>query len=870
MLLNVVRTAVVVAAFFLTAAAGSAQAPPPSPAPAAPVAPAAAAPPAGAAASAAAAAVAGAPAAYATFIKDAVVQPGLITIIKKAGRVYLALTNEQLGKDFIETSVPSTGLGGIGPAPGEPYVAPARILHFDRVDDTIVLRWPNTISQTNANTPEELGARISLPGSTLGVVPIAAQGDGKVVILASVFLGDVANLAASFERVSRGNPASTYRLDPTRSFFERAKALPENDILRVSQTWTSASPPARVDNAPDPRSIEVVMTYNIIAAPHDGYMPRFSDPRVGYFEQPRIDFSSDVNPTRTVFYTLRWNFAPATPGQPSKATKPLVYYISNTVPLAYRDAVKSALLSWNDAFKRIGILDAVQVEQQPDDPNWDPEDIRHNMFRWINTSAPAFGAEGLLVVDPRTGEVLNTGVNFDAVVGLAGRIYRYVVAPARGLQSSAAAEKDFAVELIRAVTLHESGHGIGLQHNFIASRAYTAQQLQSKSFTSANGISSSVMDYTPTNLWPKGTPQGTFQQDVLGPYDYYAVQYGYGYIKASTPTQELPTLQRWASRWADPKYRFASDEDAQFGSGHSVDPRVMQDVLTNKPLDWCAVQADMMHSVMDAVANRFPSPGQSFEDARRAFSGPLNYYIRCAVMPAHIIGGEYLSRANRGDPGAPAPLTPVARADEAYAMQWLNKRLFSDAAWRFNPKVLRTLTYNERSAFADGAWVYNPTARHDLAIVQVANAAQDSALAEMFAPLRLQRIDDLGLKYPAGSTMTIGDLFQWTRDGIFGDILTGAIAKAGPVRRNLQTSFAKRLADMWVSPRPGTPPDAQALARLELGYLQHNANLGLRGKLDDLTRGHLQALATIASQALNARRTIPPSVPAFNFGGFGG
>jgi hypothetical protein len=504
-------------------------------------------------------------------------------------------------------------------------------------------------------------------------------------------------------------------------------------------------------------------------------------------------------------------------------------------------------------------LDAIRVEQQPTDPNWDPEDIRHNMFRWINTSTPAFGAEGLIVTDPRTGEAINVGVNFDAVIGLAGRLYRYVVAPARGLPDSLAAERAFTIESVRSVTLHESGHTLGLQHNFIASRAYSAKQLQSTSWTRTHGISTSVMDYTPVNLWPKGTPQGDYSQVVLGPYDYYAIQYGYGYIKAATPTQELPTLKRWASRWADPNYRFASDEDVQFASGHSVDPRVMQNVLSNRPLEWCGVQTQMLHGVLDAVARRFPSPGESYDDARRAFTIPLNGYLRCVTMPAHVIGGEYLSRANQGDPGATAPLTPVSRSDEQYAMQLLDRRLFSDAAWKFNPDVLTRLTYNEVSAFTDGAWVYDPSPRHDVAIVQIANTAQETALGEMFAPLRLQRIDELGLKYGTGTTMTLADLFAWTRDGIFGDIRSGAIAKAGPVRRNLQTSFAKRLADMWTAPRPGTPPDAQALARLQLGYLQRDASAALRrANRGELTRGHLEALATIAAQALNARRTIAP------------
>src|SRR5205814_1233370 len=153
--------------------------------------------------------------------------------------------------------------------------------------------------------------------------------------------------------------------------------------------------------------------------------------------------------TRTVHYINRWNFGARTSSAPVRATNPLVLYLSSDIPYQYRGTVRAALLTWNDAFRRVGILDAVQVAQQPTARCWDPEDTRPNMIRWINTSSPAFGAEALLVTDPRTGEELNIGVNFDAVEGLVGRTYRYVVAPARGLPDTAAAENMYTQTLIR-------------------------------------------------------------------------------------------------------------------------------------------------------------------------------------------------------------------------------------------------------------------------------------------------------------------------------------------------------------------------------------------------------------------------------------
>jgi hypothetical protein len=800
------------------------------------------------------------PAAYDTFVAGATVQSGLIPIVTKDGDTYLALSKSQLGEDFIETSVPSTGLGGFGPAAGEPYVAPARILHFERYGNDIVLRWPNTFALVQPSTPQAVGARESFPNSIVAVMPIVAEDatNGTVVISASPFLGDVADYEQVFEE-ENANPMHGYHLDATRAFFEATKAFPENDVLRVSQTWASADP-NKIDNAPDARSLEVDMTYNIIAAPHDGYMPRLADPRVGYFEQALLNFSSDRRYTRNIYYISRWNFAPAHPGVPSVATHPIVYTLSSDIPVQYRATIRNALLTWNQALKRVGILEGIEVQQQPSDPSWDPDDIRHNMVRWIDTTQPQYGAEALIVNDPRTGEEINVGINVDSEEGMSNRIYHYVIAPVRGLPDDAAHEAAFHADYLRSIVLHESGHDMGLQHNFIGSEAYTAKELQSKSFTARNGIASSVMEYTFINLWPRGTPQGTYNQDALGPYDYHAIEYGYSYIPASTPDQELPALRRIASQWNDPLYRFESDEDVQFLDGHAIDPRVAQDDLTNHPLQWCSVQVPMMHELMDSVLRRFPPREESYNDARRAFALPMNLDLICATLPAHTIGGEYLSRNDPGDPGGVAPLQAVPRWEEMRAWHDLGSWLFSDTAWHFSPDVLRHLVYSEVSSLnSSGTWVYTPEPRHDYPIVELAATTQERVLDELFAPLTLERIDDLSTKYRRGETMSLVDLFDWARASIFGDIATGGVARDGVVRRNLQIAYAQRLAKLWTTPAKGTPSDAQALARLQLVDLESDATSALQhGHVDEMTQAHLGALVAIARQALEARAVIAP------------
>jgi hypothetical protein len=239
-----------------------------------------------------------APKPYADFVKGAQITPGLIPIVQKAGAVFLSLGPSQFGRDFIETSVPSSGLGGLGPAQGTPYIAPARILHFERVGNKVILRWPNSYTLTQSGSPQATGVGQSLPNSVIAVVPISAQDGTHVVISADPFLEDIADFAEGLNS-PKTKPTQQYHLDPKRTFFLQAKAFPVNDMLRVDQSWI-ATEATDHDNAPDSRYVEVRMTYNLIAAPDDGYVPRIYDPRVGYFSQPLMNFATDNDLDRIV------------------------------------------------------------------------------------------------------------------------------------------------------------------------------------------------------------------------------------------------------------------------------------------------------------------------------------------------------------------------------------------------------------------------------------------------------------------------------------------------------------------------------------------------------------------------------------------
>ena len=54
--------------------------------------------------------------------------------------------------------------------------------------------------------------------------------------------------------------------------------------------------------------------------------------------------------------------------------------MENTTPNELRPLIKKAVLAWNIAFEKAGFIDAIEVDIQPDDADWDAGDIRYNVL----------------------------------------------------------------------------------------------------------------------------------------------------------------------------------------------------------------------------------------------------------------------------------------------------------------------------------------------------------------------------------------------------------------------------------------------------------------------------------------------------------
>jgi len=823
------------------------------------------------------------PVAYDAFVKNAKRQSGLIDVLQKDDDVFLDLSAAQLGHPYIVAPVIAGGVGGEIFAG---LVYPSFLIEFKRIGKRVL--WINLNSNYSAtpNSPAQAALDISVADSVLASTPIVAENEetGHIVVSAALFLSDFENLghdlspepprsAQALTLSFSGRP--TFTLDPSKSYIERVKVLPANVEFLVSLAFNG--PPDAVVAAPDPRGVVVKMHYSVLELPKaDNYVPRLADDRVGFAINARKDFDDDNKPTPFVRYIERWNMDKG----------PVTFYLSNEIPERYRPVVRRALLQWNSAFAKIGYPHAVQVENQPDDPAWDPDDIRYSTIRWVTSEQPSFAGVASWVVNPLTGEILHAEIVLDGEVvrsikrgyfdEIALTEHAQVAAPSCSMLDCSYMEKSaelaaagslalamngdsqakreqYAEQWLQSVVLHESGHTLGLRHNFAGSTLYALSQLHDRAFTQAHGLVSSVMEYTPVNLSPPGKPQGDYFQLRLGPYDDWAIRYGYAKFPRATTTQdEVPSLRAIAAESTRPEYAYGSDEDAEIWLGpDAMDPMISTFDLSRDPLEFDANQFTVASALVARLDHLYPRDGRAYDQERAAFLTIMRTYVGAAQLSAKYIGGIYTSRAHRGQAGGGAPFRAIPRAQQRAAFDLLSQHIFSSHAFIFSPALLNDLGSNR---FLH--WDSEPQRRPDFPVTDFVGAIQDQTLTQLFYPDVMMRLADEQLKVnDPHDTMSLADLFGWTQAAIWDDAGAASIA---PLHRNLQRRWTSLLAAFALAPsglveQLGYPDDSPALARLELSTLAPRLQRALANPaLDVPTRAHLADIAHRVNEALTA------------------
>ncbi|MCA9295607.1 MAG: zinc-dependent metalloprotease, partial [Phycisphaerales bacterium] len=406
----------------------------------------------------------------------------------------------------------------------------------------------------------------------------------------------------------------------------------------------------------------------------------------------------------------------------------------------------------------------------------------------------------------------------------------------------------FIGPMIADLVCHEVGHTLGLRHNFKASSIYTMEQINSPEWKGKKPITGSVMDYNPTNfnfnsMW--GDTQGDYAMMMVGPYDKWAIEYGYTF---DDPEKVL-------ERVSDPELVFLTDDDRS-----GPDPYARTYDLSANPLDFAKNQMAVVEYQRDQILGDFVKDGESWSNARRGYAITLGQQMRMLSMMANWIGGAHVSRARKGDPDAGAPITVVDPDKQREALDFVINNAFYDDAFGLSPDLLVHMTVDKWSDQSQGdrgdpAWEV-----HDRVM-----GIQGSAISMIMNPTTLTRVYDNEFRTPADEdALTLAEVVGHVCDaayeeldkGVNGTTFTNREPMISSLRRNLQSQMTDRLIalatrDSGPMPRPVRTLATDRLRQIDkkLDKLTKAAD---KGQIDEYTAAHIRDLSDRIKKALDA------------------
>jgi len=703
-----------------------------------------------------------------------------------------------------------------------------QVVHWVRFRNKILLKSKSYVNVADSTKAISNSVRVNNYEPTLYAFDIKAfnaDSTNVVIDVTKFFTSDVPAISGMPSRVRKQYKVK--KLDASRSFINSIKSFPENVEVKQDFTFSASEPPSFGST----ESISIQVNQSMILLPEEPMQPRIYDPRVGFFTISQYDFGSEALKADRKTYIRRWRLEPKDPeayarGELTEPVKPIVYYLDPGTPEKLQKYIKQGIEDWQKPFETAGFKNAIIAKDAPspeEDPEFSPEDVRYSVVRYVASTTR--NAVGPSVSDPRSGEIIESDIIWYHN-HLRSYRNRYLLETAAANPSARTLDTPEAEigEMMRMVIAHEVGHALGFPHNMAASFAYPVDSLRNGTFTQKNGIAASIMDYARYNYIAQPGDENIRFIRQMGPYDHYAVNWGYRWLPATGLEEEQETLHSWILEKAnDPKYRFGR-QSSRF------DPQSQTEAIGDDPIQASAYGLKNLKYVAANLPQWTSDVTNNYADLEELYGELLGVFSRYAGHVTNTVGGVYENLKTPDQQGPVYPYFETSRQKEA--LKWLHNNVFETPKWLLDKAILQNINH----------------AGH----FEMIRRVQTRQLNSLLSFDRLGRMIDapaLNKDYYSALRM-LRDL----RKGLWTETDSGVSVDL--YRRSLQRSYVERLVYLMQDKlersrftRPGfegslfydvTTSDVRALVRGELKTLRNSLRSAKNGKINAETKYHYE------------------------------